>query len=75
LIFRLGAYQIISGVEEAVRKMSKGQICRVRIPPELGYGESGYPPIIPPLSTLIYEIELISFSNESSITINPRETP
>ena len=41
--------------------MSKGQIARVFLDPPLAYGEVGYPPIIPPNTKLIYEIELMGF--------------
>lgn len=43
--------------------MSRGQKAEIEIPPEKAYGNRGYPPVIPPLSTLRFEIELISFSN------------
>jgi FK506-binding protein 1 len=42
--------------------MSRGQIARLTLPPEYGYGDEGYPPIIPQKATLIFEVELLAFS-------------
>ena len=61
--FVLGANQVIKGWEEFFPDLSLNQKVRVEIPPQLAYGRRGYPPIVPPNETLIYEIELISFSN------------
>ena len=60
--FRLGQGQVIKGWDLGVSKMSKGQKCRLTIPPELAYGDKGAGGVIPPDATLVFDIELISFS-------------
>jgi FK506-binding protein 1 len=59
--FRIGAGHVIRGWDEAVLQMSKGQVSRIQIPPELAYGEFGQPPLIRPNATLVYEIEIIDW--------------
>ncbi|EQC42624.1 hypothetical protein SDRG_00353 [Saprolegnia diclina VS20] len=61
--FQVGANQVIRGLDSAIVRMSKGQIARLRIPPSMGYGEHGYPPVVPPNTELFYEVELIVFSS------------
>lgn len=57
--FRIG--EVIEGWNEALVTMSAGEERTLIIPPELGYGEMGYPGIIPPNSYLIFEVHLLSF--------------
>jgi FKBP-type peptidyl-prolyl cis-trans isomerase FkpA len=46
---------------EAVQLMKKGGRSQIVCPPALAYGDRGSPPVIPPGSTLSFEVELIDF--------------
>jgi FK506-binding protein 1 len=56
IYFILGQGQVISGWEEAMPIISLTEIARITLPPEYAYGDRGFPPVIPPNATVIYEI-------------------
>ena len=57
--FTIGAGNVIPGWEQGVPGMKVGGRRKLTIPPELGYGEAGQPPVIRPNETLIFVIDLL----------------
>jgi peptidylprolyl isomerase len=57
--FRLGAGEVIPGWDRIVADMQPGEKRLAIIPPELGYGDGGFPGVIPKLAFLVFEIELL----------------
>ncbi|EGV91880.1 Peptidyl-prolyl cis-trans isomerase FKBP1B [Cricetulus griseus] len=58
--FRIGKQEVIKGFEEGAAQMSLGQRVKLTCTPDVAYGATGHPGVIPPNATLIFDVELLN---------------
>ncbi|KAL6646215.1 hypothetical protein ACP70R_017823 [Stipagrostis hirtigluma subsp. patula] len=75
--FKTDEEQVIDGLDRAVLNMKKGEVALVTIPPEYAFGSTESKQdlaVVPPNSTVIYEVELVSFvKDKESWDLNNEE--
>merc|ERR1711964_638446 len=54
----IGVGQVIAGWDQGVTQMSLGEKSTLVIPGRMAYGDGGYPGLIPPNATLIFDVHL-----------------
>ncbi|HWY13398.1 MAG TPA: peptidylprolyl isomerase [Bacteroidia bacterium] len=55
--------KLIPGMEEGIVLLKQGGKAKLIIPPNLGYGAAGSPPVIPPNSWLVFDVEVLKVGN------------
>lgn len=66
--------QVIPGLEEAIGRMREGEKALVILPSELAWGEKGSSTgIIPPFTSVIYEVELLRAESRTLETVSQEE--
>ncbi|WFD00658.1 Nuclear transport factor 2 [Malassezia yamatoensis] len=62
---RIGVGVVIQGWDEGVLQMSLGERAKLIVSPDYGYGPRGFPPVIPPNSTLVFDVELLAINGKN----------
>ncbi|CAN8075079.1 unnamed protein product [Agarophyton chilense] len=65
--FKLGDGKVIKGWDIVGKTMAKGEKAKVTLKSEYAYGESGSPPKIPANATLVFEMELLSWTSKRDV--------
>lgn len=60
--FRIGKGEVIKGWDEGVAQMTVGQQAKLTCSPDYAYGARGFPGVIPPNSTLVFDVELLAIN-------------
>ena len=57
----------LCGLELGILTMRKGEFSRFLFLPEYAYGAMGCPPLIPPVATVLYEVQVLDFLDSAEV--------
>ncbi|EMF10278.1 FKBP-type peptidyl-prolyl cis-trans isomerase Fkh1 [Sphaerulina musiva SO2202] len=63
---KIGTGRVIRGWEEGIPGMSLGERAKLTITGDYAYGKQGYPGLIPPNATLIFDVELVAVNGKKA---------
>ena len=66
-VFSLGTGQVTEGWDQGLLEMCEGEMQKMVIPSELGYGERGAPAKIPGGAMLVFKVELLKIKQHSEL--------
>ena len=75
ITFPYGAHRVVQGWDTGFEGMHIGGKRRLFIPYQLAYGEGGRPPVIPAKAELVFDIELVSQSDQPPAPKTPPAPP
>jgi FKBP-type peptidyl-prolyl cis-trans isomerase len=61
------------GLEEALGKMKKGNKSKVIVPSKMAFGEMGKGNIVPPYTTIIYDVEIVNVQTRAEYELEQNE--
>lgn len=61
LEFVVGEGQVVKGIDRGVTTMLYGERARLKITASYGYGDTGHPPVVPPRSPLVFDLNILDF--------------
>lgn len=66
-MMKLGRDVTLYGLELGLLTMKKGEFSRFLFKPKYAYGDIGCPPHIPPLATVLYEVQVLDFLDSAQV--------
>lgn len=73
--FTVGTGGVIKAWDEAVKLMKVGGVYRIIAPPDIAYGATGSPPVIPANATLIFDISVLEAAPPTPVGQTPSPAP
>jgi FK506-binding protein 1 len=66
LTFIIGIGSVIKGWDEGIMDMCLGEVAILKVTSDSAYGVDGLPPMVPPNSDLVFEVELLQIGDEKA---------